>query len=115
MNAACVARIDGPVACCDLRLNVTAYLPFVTTLFKLPSSDDGVLAAASFTTVLFVTRSKENFTSVESKADPSLNSTPLRSVQRHVLSVPTETHLVASAGSSLAPCKKSMRCEKMLF
>src|SRR5262245_2846075 len=110
MKPTCDARIDGHVTCGLLRLNVTAYLPFVLTLLRFPSSDDGVFAAASFTTVLFVTRSKENFTSAESNAEPSLKTTPWRRLHRHVLSVPTEKHLVASDGSSFDPCRKSIRC-----
>ena len=79
---------------------MTAYLPFVETLFRFPSSGDGELAAACFSTCLFVTRSIENFTSVESNDDPSWKVTPFRRLQRQVLSVPTEKHFVASSGSS---------------
>ena len=94
---------------------MTAYLPFVVTLLRFPSNGEGEFAAASFTIVGFVTRSKENFTSVESNAEPSLNVTPLRRVQRHVLKLPTEKHFVARDGSSFAPCLKSSKCSKMLF
>ena len=94
---------------------MTAYFPFVLTLFRFPSSDDGVFAAASFTIVLFVTRSNENFTSVESNAEPSLNVTPRRRLQRHVVRLPTEKHFVASDGSSFGPCRKSSRCSKTLL
>ena len=93
---------------------MTAYFPFVVTLLRFPSSGEGEFAPASFTTVLFVTRSKENFTSVESNADPSLKVTPLRRVQRHVVRPPTEKHFVASDGSNFAPCLKSIRCSKTL-
>ena len=94
---------------------MTAYFPFVVTLLRFPSSDDGVFAAASFTTVLFVTRSKENLTSVESNAEPSLKVTPFRRLQRHVVRLPTEKHFVANEGSSFDPCRKSSRCSKTLL
>ena len=99
----CVARIAGQVTCGDLRWNVTAYLPFVVTLFRLPMSGDGELAAACFRIDLFVTRSMENFTSAESNELPSWNVTPLRRLQRHVFGLPTGKHLVASSGSSFGP------------
>src|SRR5919197_4597116 len=107
-----VARMNGHVAWGDLRWNVTAYFPLVVTLFKLPKRDDGEFAAACATIFLFVTRSIENLTSAESKSDPSWNLTPLRRSQRHVLAVPTETHLVASDGPSFGPFLKSSRCSK---
>src|SRR5262249_17341038 len=99
----CVARIEGHVTCGAFRLNVTAYLPFVVTLFKLPRSGDGEFAAACFRIDLLLTRSIENFTSAESNALPSWNVTPLRRLQRHLLRLPTEKHLVGSWGSSLGP------------
>ena len=99
----CVARIEGHVDCGDLRLKVTAYLPFVLTLFKLPMSGEGELAAACLRIDLFVTRSMENFTSAESNELPSWNVTPLRRLQRHVFVLPTGKHLVASSGWSLGP------------
>ena len=110
MYAACVARMDGHVTWGDLRRNVTAYLPFVVTLFMFPSNEDGEFAPASFTIVLLLTRSNENFTSAESNAEPSLNLTPRRRLQRHVARLPTEKHRVARDGSSFGPCRKSRRC-----
>jgi hypothetical protein len=83
-------------------LKVTAYLPFVLTLFRLPMSGEGELAAACFTIDLFVTRSIENFTSAESNELPSWKVTPLRRLQRHVLVLPTEKHLVR-ARAELSP------------
>src|SRR5262245_49264338 len=91
------ARISGHVDCGDLRLKVTAYWPFVVTLFRFESSDempDGSL--------ILITRSKECFTSAESKPEPSLKVTPRRRLQRQVFTVPTGEHFVASDGTTFA-------------
>src|SRR6476659_11309999 len=112
MKQHCVASTEGHVTCGDLRWNVTAYWPFVVTLWRLPSSGEGEFAAACALTALLLTRSIENFTSAESNAEPSWNLTPCRRLHRHVFSVPTEKHLVASDGSSFDPFLKSSRCSK---
>src|SRR3990172_12530313 len=105
MCPAPVARISGHVDCGDLRLNVTAYLPFVFVLFRLPRSDE--IPEGS---LILMTRSKVCFTSAESKADPSWNVTPLLRLHLHVLLLPSAKHLVASTGWSFAPFGKPISC-----
>src|SRR4029453_6967650 len=103
MPAAPGARMNCQVDCGAFRLNVTTFRPFVFTLFRFESRDDGVFAAACLTTCLLRTRSNENFTSAESKSEPSWNLTPRRRVQRHVRVFPAGLQFVASDGWSFAP------------
>src|SRR4026208_1967864 len=91
-------RMYGQVDCGDLRLNVTAYCPFVLTLFRFERSDE--IPEGS---LILIERSNDAFTSAESKPEPSRNFTPRRRVQRHVLTVPTGAHFVARDGVSFAP------------
>src|SRR4026207_274502 len=91
-------RMYGQVDCGALRLNVTAYWPLALTLFRLDRSDEIPEGA-----VILIERANDHLTSAESKPDPSLNFTPRRRVQRHVLAVPTGAHFVASDGTSFEP------------
>ena len=88
----------GHVDCGDFRLNVTAYCPLVLTLFRFERSEE--IPEGS---LILTTRSNDALTSAESKPEPSLNFTPRRSVQRHVLTVPAGAHLVASDGTTFTP------------
>ena len=54
--------------------------------------------------LILMTRSNENFTSAEVIGVPSANLTLRRRLQNQVFCVPFGTHLVASTGSSFAPC-----------
>src|SRR4029078_12368973 len=104
MKPALVARMYGHVDCGLFRLKMTAYWPAVLTLFRFERSDeipDGSL--------ILTTRSNVAFTSAESKPEPSLNFTPRRRVQRHVLTVPTGAQFVASDGTIFTPFSAWLR------
>ena len=115
----CVARIEGHVTCGDLRWNVTAYLPFVVTLFRFPMSGEGELAAACFTIDLFVTRSIENFTSVESNGAAVLERDALAKVAAPRLQAPDREALrrerwleLRARSDSCSRCSKTLLVER---
>ncbi len=93
-----VATLNGNVASGDDRWKVTV-IPEASTEPSVESSDDGPTSE-----LIFLTRSKENFTSSAVIARPLGNVSPERTTQRYVVSPPpTKAQLLAASGTGVVP------------